>query len=258
MTLLGKLEFTVDRELVIRAPRAIVFRYFTDSERWARWWGAGSSIEGKVGGALKIVYPGGTTASGQVLEIRPTERIVFSYGYDGEGTPIAAGGSRVTITLADDPQGTRLSFLHELADAATRDHHVQGWRYQMAVFANVVANEVHADATALAERWFTAWNEADAGKRRAAFEALVAPDVLFQDAYSSTQGFEDLDAHVAGAKVHMAGITLHRTGDARHCQGTAVVDWVARKGDGSTLSKGTNVFELTPDGRIARVVGIWG
>ena len=35
-TILGKLEFSIARELVIRAPRATVFRYFTDPERWAR------------------------------------------------------------------------------------------------------------------------------------------------------------------------------------------------------------------------------
>src|SRR5262245_37138119 len=123
-TMLGKLEFTIAREILVRAPRATVFRYFTDSERWARWWGAGSTIDGRAGGALRIVYPDGTTASGQVLEIRPPERIVFSYGYEGAGKPIAPGGSRVTIQLAEDPEGTRLAFLHELADAPTRDHHV--------------------------------------------------------------------------------------------------------------------------------------
>jgi len=257
-TILGRLEFALEREIVIRAPRALVFRYFTDSGRWARWWGAGSTIDGKVGGALRIVYPGGTTASGEVLELRPPERIVFSYGYEGAGKPIAPGGSRVTIQLADHPQGTRLSFLHELADAATRDDHVQGWRYQLAVFANVVTNEAHAGAAKLADAWFTAWNEPEAGARSKAFAALVAKDVLFQDAHSCTRGLDDLDAHVSGAKIHMPGITLERTGEPRHCQGTALVDWVAKKPDGKPLARGTNVFELTHDGRIARVVGLWG
>src|SRR6185503_3314086 len=198
-SILGKLEFTIARELVIRAPRATVFRYFTDSERWAKWWGAGSTIEGKVGGAVKIVYPGATVASGEVLEIQPPERIVFSYGYEGAGKPIAPGGSRVTIRLAEHAQGTKLTFLHEVADGPTRDQHVQGWRYQLAVFANVVASEAHAGAAALADRWFAAWNEADAGARSKAFAALVAQDVLFADAYSCTRGLDDLDAHVSGA-----------------------------------------------------------
>jgi uncharacterized protein YndB with AHSA1/START domain len=257
-TILGKLEFTIQRELVIRAPRATVFRFFTDSSRWAKWWGAGSSIEGKVGGAVKIVYPGGTVASGEVLELRPPERIVFSYGYEGAGKPIASGGSRVTLALTEHPQGTKLAFLHELADAPTRDDHVQGWRYQLAVFANAVSNEAHAGAAGLADRWFAAWNEPDAALRSRAFAELVTQDVLFQDAYSCTLGRADLEAHVSGAKVHMPGITLARLGEPRHCQGTALVDWSAKRPDGSPLSKGTNVFELSHDGRIARVVGLWG
>lgn len=256
--ILGKLEFALEREIVIRARRALVFRYFTDSARFARWWGEGSTIDGRVGGKLAIVYPGGTRATGEVLELRPPERIVFTYGYEGEQKLIAPGGSRVTVTLAEDPLGTRLHFLHELADAGARDQHVQGWRYHLAVFANVAANEAHAGAAALADRWFAAWNEPDAARRRAAFTGLVAADVGFQDAYSCTRGLDDLDAHVSGAKVHMPGITLERSGEARHCQGTALVDWVAKLPDGKPLAKGTSVFELTPDGLVARVVGLWG
>lgn len=257
-TILGKLEFSIEREIVIRAPRATVFRFFTDSERWARWWGAGSTIEGRVGGPIKIVYPGGTTALGAVLELRGEERIVFSYGYEGAEKPIAPGGSRVTIRFTDDPEGTRLSFLHELADAPTRDHHVQGWRYQLAVFANVVANEAHAGVAALADRWFAAWNEPDATARRRAFRHLVTEGVAFQDAYSCTRGFEDLEAHVTGAKVHMPGIRLERASEPRQCQGTALVDWVAKLPDGKAMAKGASVFELTPDGRLSHVVGFWG
>ena len=32
------------RTVVICAPREAVYRYFTDSERFARWWGTGSRI----------------------------------------------------------------------------------------------------------------------------------------------------------------------------------------------------------------------
>ena len=256
--ILGKLEHTIEREILVRAPRATVYRYFTDSSRWAQWWGKGSTVDARPGGALAIVYPDGTRASGEVHEVRPPERFVFTYGYEGAGKPIAPGGSRVTIELAEHPQGTKLSFRHELADRPTRDQHVQGWRYHLAVFANVVASEAHAAAASRADLWFAAWNEPDAPTREKAFAAVVSEDVLFQDAYSCTRGRADLVAHVGGAKVHMAGITLARTGEARHCQGTALVDWQARKADGSPLGKGTSVLEFTPDGRIARVVGLWG
>jgi uncharacterized protein YndB with AHSA1/START domain len=258
MTLLGKLEFSVRRDLVIRAPRELVFTYFTDAERWARWWGKGSTIEGRVGGALAIVYPDGSRASGQVLELDAPARVVFSYGYEGEGKPIAPGASRVTVTLTEDPLGTRLDFLHEVADAATRDLHVQGWRYHLAVFATVVGQDLHGDGSGPIERWFTAWNEADEETRARTLEGLVTADVTFQDAHSCTRGRDDLAAHVAGARRHMAGLTFELAGPPRQCQGTAVADWIARKPDGSPLAKGTNVFELTCEGRIARVVGLWG
>jgi hypothetical protein len=144
---------------------------------------------------VSIVQPGGMRASGTVLEIVPDERIVFSYGYES-GQPIAPGGSRVAVTLSDDRAGTRLQLLHEVADAPTRDQHVQGWRYHLAVFANVVANEAHADAGKTADRWFTAWNETDANARRKAFASMVTDDVAFLDAYSCNRGLDDLDAHV--------------------------------------------------------------
>jgi uncharacterized protein YndB with AHSA1/START domain len=257
-TILGRLEFALEREIAIRAPRALVFRYFTDPERWARWWGKGSTIDGRAGGALEIVYPGGTRARGEVLEIRPPERIVFSFGYEGAGKPIAPGGSRVTIQLAEDPQGTRFALRHELSDAATRDAHVQGWRYHLAVFANVVTSEAHAGTAKLADAWFALWNEPDASKRRAVLAELLAEDAVFQDAHGCTRGLDDLDAHVTAARVHMPGIHLVRSGEPRHCQGTVLVAWVARKADGQPLAEGTTVLELTSDGRIARVVGFWG
>jgi hypothetical protein len=56
----------------------------------------------------------------------------------------------------------------------------------------------------------------------------------------------------------MPGMVLARQGEARSCQGTALVDWVVKGPDGTERAKGTNVFELTKDGRIARVTGMWG
>ena len=255
---LGRLEFALEREVVVRAPRTLVFRYFTDGERWARWWGAGSTVDGRAGGALSIVLPGGTTVTGEILELRAPERVVFTYGYEAGAGPIPPGGSRVTITLRDDPQGTRVHLLHELADRTARDQHVQGWRYQLALFANVAANEAHASLGDLADRWFAAWNEPDPAARHGAFASLLAEGFLFHDAYSCTRGLDDLDAHVTAAKTQMPGLTLARVGQPRHCQGTALVDWVANGPDGQPLAKGTNVLELAPDGRLARVVGLWG
>ncbi len=251
------LDFVLDRSVLIVARRDTVFRYFTDSERFAAWWGQGSTIDPRPGGAVYIRHPNAIVAGGKVAEIVPPERIVFSYGFES-GQPIPLGASRVTITLEETAAGTLLQLHHELPSAAVRDEHVQGWRYQLALFANVVAREQHAGTDALVDRYFACWAEPDAHKRRAELAAVAREDLSFHDPYSCTSGIDDLNAHIAASQRFMPGVVLARRGDPRQCQGLALVDWVVQGPDGSERAKGTNAFELAPDGRIARATGFWG
>jgi hypothetical protein len=175
----------------------------------------------------------------------------------GSGDTATPSPSRVTITLESDPAGTRLHLRHEFAEIATRDHHLQGWRYQLAVFANVVADGLQGDATARVDAWFAAWSEPDAARRGVLLDEAVAPGVRFRDRFSLVEGRSDLDPHLAAVHVFMPGSRLTRSGDVRHCQGTVLADWVAQRGDGGEMGRGTNVFQLDADGRIEDVVGIW-
>jgi hypothetical protein len=38
------LSHTLDRSILIRADREVVFRFFTDTAQWAAWWGAGPPL----------------------------------------------------------------------------------------------------------------------------------------------------------------------------------------------------------------------
>ena len=252
------LEHVLERSIVICATRSTVFRFFTDSSRFADWWGQGSRIEWRRGGAVVIRYPNGVTASGTVEDIVEDERVVFTYGYDAPGNPIPPGGSRVTVTLEERPEGTLLRLRHELADVAARDHHVQGWRYQLALFANVAARDQHRDVAAVVDRYLGLWSEADASVRQKELAATTVPDVVFGDAFGCTRGRDDLAAHVAAVQLHMPGVRLAREGEVRQCQGTALASWVALGSGGERRGRGTSVFDLAPDGRISRVVGFWG
>jgi hypothetical protein len=133
---------------------------------------------------------------------------------------------------------------------------VQGWRYQLALFATVAAREQHAGAAGLIDRYFAAWSEDDPARRVEELRATTREDVTFKDAFSCAEGQDDLVAHVAAIRVHMPGVRLERDGDVRQCQGTAAVDWVARATDGQERGRGTNVFDFTADGRIVRAVGL--
>jgi uncharacterized protein YndB with AHSA1/START domain len=249
------LKYKVDRSVEIQAPRETVFRYFTDSERWAKWWGAGSTIEPHAGGKVYIRHPNAVEVVGEALEITSPDRIVFTWG-NASGQPIPPGGSRVTIRLEPEGAATRLHLLHEFADAHARDEYVQGWRFQLSLFANVVADEVFADAAGLVDAWFEAWAIADHQARDAEFARIAAADVRFRDRFGLLQGLADLSAHASASQRFMPGVRMRRKGEVRHCQGTIVADWVATSGDGKELMSGLNVFEMRPDARIHTVTGL--
>lgn len=244
------------REVTIRAPRSLVFGYFADTDRWARWWGTGSTIEPKKGGKVYIRYPNAVEAIGKVLEFRPPERIVFSFGYVS-GKPIPPDASRVTIDLHVRGDDTLVQLKHEFADEHARDEHVQGWRYQLSVFANVVADEVHAKAEEIIDSWFGAWAEPDEAARQTMFSRIANPDVHFSDRYSAIESIDDLVSHTGAAQRFLEGARLERRGPIRHCQGIVLADWVFLA-NGVVRSQGTNVFVFAPTGRIEWVTGFWG
>ncbi len=249
-----ELPYALERTVVINATPETGFRFFTDSARWASWWGVGSTIDATPGGRVYIRHPNGVETIGEVIELQPPERIVFTYGY-ATGNPIPPGGSRVTIHLAPDAAGTRLHLRHEFAESAHRDAHVQGWRFQLSLFGNVVANEVSAGAAETIDAWFAAWAITDDQAREDAFAKIVEPGVTFRDRHSLLDGLADLTAHAGAAQHYSAGIRWRRKGALRHCQGTVLADWVALDSDGKDRASGAIVFVFSPAGKISSVTG---
>jgi uncharacterized protein YndB with AHSA1/START domain len=246
----------LDRTVVIRARPATVFEFLTNTQDWAAWWGAGSRIDARPGGHMLIRHPNGIEVSGEVLELKVPERIVFTYGY-ASGSPIPPGASRVTIRLDPHPAGTLLQLTHEFADVDVRDQHVQGWRFQLSLFANAIANKINVKATDTVDRWFSAWSDPEAATRDLALNAIGTGDIRFHDRFSCVAGDDDLKAHLAAVHRFMPGMRLERHGDIRHCQWHVLADWVARAADGQERGRGTNLFVLDADGRIIQVTGFW-
>lgn len=238
----------LERSVLIKAAPEVVFRYFTDSDRWAKWWGAGSTIDPRVGGSVYIRHPGGNETVGEVLAIDPPHQLTFSYGYPS-GQPMSSEDSLVTIRLTRVDDGTRLDLRHEFVDLGARDLHIQGWRFQLSMFANVVANEVYSNAATLVDAWFAAWAISDESARRAAFAAIAESDVSFRDRYSLLVGIDDLNAH-AGATLRYAPVRMGRVGAPVQCQGTVLADWCVEG-----RMRGTNVFVLNANGKIESAVG---
>src|SRR5258707_1293377 len=201
-----------------------------------------------------LVKAGLVEALGEVLEVRDPERIVFTYGF-ASGKPMPPGSSRVTIRLEPDEAGTRLHLRHEFAEAAPRDEHVQGWRFQLSLFGNAVANETYANAQGTVDAWFGAWVIADEKAREEVLTRIVTPRIRFRDRFSLLDGVADLTAHISASQRFMPGIGLQRKGDVRHCQGTVLADWVAAGSDGQERVTRTSVPALGPATRNNSVQG---
>lgn len=242
------LPYKLERTVLIHATPETVFRYFTDSAHWAGWWGAGSTIDPTPGGKVYIRYPNGVEAMGECIEAQAPRRMVFTFGY-ASGKPMGPGSSRVTIVLEPQGSGTRLHLLHELTDAEACEPHIGGWRFQLSIFANVVANEIFGDAASAVDGWFDAWGIADEKEREAVLAAIVTPEIRFRDRYAAIQGLTDLIAHTTAFQRFMPGVRMVRKGDVRHCQGMVLADWSAEG------QAGTKLFEFSTDGRIEAVTG---
>lgn len=257
MNAMPDLPHKLDRTIVIRARRDLVFSFFTDSSRWASWWGQGSTVDPKPGGRVYIRHPNGIEASGQMVELVRPERVVFTYGFES-GKPMPPGASLVTIRLDVHDQGTYLQLTHEFAEAMPRDEHVQGWRFQLSLFTNVVLNILGAGANDKVDTWFRAWAEPNEKTRMTSLSSIATDDVRFGDRFSWLQGLNDLSPHITAAQRFMPGMRIERRGDVRQCLGTLLTDWVALGADGKEQGKGTNVFTLDADGKIQSVTGFWG
>jgi uncharacterized protein YndB with AHSA1/START domain len=107
------------------APRALLFKAWTDPAHLARWWGPRMftnpvcEVDARVGGAWHIVMraPDGTEypCGGIYREFVEPERLVFSnIAYDRQGKPILDG--LTTVTFEQHGEQTKLR-LHTRATA---------------------------------------------------------------------------------------------------------------------------------------------
>jgi uncharacterized protein YndB with AHSA1/START domain len=145
-----------DRELVITrlidAPRALVFKAWTEPEHLARWWGPKGfttircEMDIRVGGAYRFGMrsPEGKEywKVGVYREIVEPERIVFTFAWeDAGGDP--GDELLTTVTFAEDGGRTRLTLRQaNFSTRERRDDHLIGWTSCLERFADYMLTVV--------------------------------------------------------------------------------------------------------------------
>jgi uncharacterized protein YndB with AHSA1/START domain len=124
------------RERRVSAAPGMVYRYLTDSDRWARWQGTEAHHDPRPGGLFSMRMANGTTARGQFVELVEDRRVVFTWGWiDHPGVP--PGSSTVRIELIPDGDATLVRLTHDGLPNEEIPLHTAGWEHYLPRLAAV-------------------------------------------------------------------------------------------------------------------------
>ena len=121
----------LERELWIAARPETVFACFTDPMLLTRWQGAEATLEPAPGGIYRVVMGAGDAVRGEFVEVVPHTRLVFTWGFEGDGRLVPAGASTVEVTLTPERDGTRVRLAHHDLPADAVDAHRRGWAHYL-------------------------------------------------------------------------------------------------------------------------------
>jgi uncharacterized protein YndB with AHSA1/START domain len=122
----------------LAAPREKVFRAWTDPQTLERWFAPSDAyrttvpeLDARPGGRYKFeMHHEGKVYSmwGVFREVKPPEKLVFTWQWDEERDRGDAGDTLVTIELFERGGATELVLTHERFPSETaRDQHNKGW-----------------------------------------------------------------------------------------------------------------------------------
>lgn len=117
----------LEREVRIAARPETVFAFFIDPVKLIRWKGIKATLDPRPGGIYRVDLNGRAVAQGEYLEITPYSRVVFTWGWEGEGSPLPPGASTVEISLIADGEGTVVRLRHLGLPDGQHGVHAEGW-----------------------------------------------------------------------------------------------------------------------------------
>lgn len=121
----------VTLQRTIKARPDTVFSFFTDRDRWLSWQGVAAEIDARPGGVFRMNVRGDGWASGHFVAVEPHRRIVFTWGWEGDDSPVPPGSSTVEVTLEPDGDGTLLTLVHSGLPLPALDVHREGWNHYL-------------------------------------------------------------------------------------------------------------------------------
>ena len=117
----------IERHIRIAARPETVFSFFTDPLKMKQWKGINASLDPRPGGIYRVEINGRDVTRGEYVEVVPYSRVVFTWGWEGENSPLAPGSTTVEVSLIADGAGTIVRLRHLGLSPDQRASHVEGW-----------------------------------------------------------------------------------------------------------------------------------
>jgi uncharacterized protein YndB with AHSA1/START domain len=127
----------VEKHVFIAASPSRVYELLTDARLLVEWMAPYARLDARPGGELTWTHVNGDRVIGEYVELVPSRRIVFTYGWDREDIRIPPGSTTVEIDLRPSNDGTELHLVHRGLAGPMADAHSGGWTNYLARLAAV-------------------------------------------------------------------------------------------------------------------------
>jgi uncharacterized protein YndB with AHSA1/START domain len=134
----------VEREIRIAARPETVFEFFVDPDKMQAWKGRKAELDPRPGGTYRVEISDQATARGEYVEIQVPNRVVFTWGWEGQESgehAVPPGSSRVEVELTPDGDGTLLRLRHVDLPEEARQIHGEGWDHYLGRLAKAAAGQ---------------------------------------------------------------------------------------------------------------------
>jgi uncharacterized protein YndB with AHSA1/START domain len=142
---------TVKLHRVLKTKPERLYRAFLDAGAMAKWlppYGFTCTVhhlDAKVGGTFKMSFTNFTTGNGhsfggEYLELKPSEKIVYTDKFDDPNLP---GAMKTTVTIKAVSAGTELNVVQEgIPEVIPVEMCYLGWQESLAQLAHLVEPEI--------------------------------------------------------------------------------------------------------------------
>lgn len=260
-------ETVVVRQEIAAAPET-VWRFLSDGALFASWIGAfagappaaGTRIDARVGGKLRVEYPHSGPAVGEITAMSPPHRLCMTWGYEGAANEMPPGSSQIEILLTPSRLGTTVELRHTgIPTQAAREGHRGGWTHYLAMLTRAASSAQHSDRLSQTLcGWFEAWGEGDDDRRSVLLGQCCAPDVTVRTGFAATDDLKSLSVHIGESLRHMPGMRLSASGTPQELHGWVRFGWHVLAPNGAPMFQGENIAHLDLHSRIRTLVSFAG